>query len=716
MTWLESPRQHEVVPMTDEFLDQLLVSMGRYLAGLLSTRCTAFVERGNFRSLLKYESKFDPSQPQCRSCGTSVKKQVLCDECRRVRSVVRYGPTIVDSMYRSSNPAYEIDEEKKLCILKLRNDMCLSCDVIVLTRAIAQLCWAVHSSYVPNTDTRLLNVLFDRDLVCNEGNYRQPISCGTAFHVPVGGFGIIVRDRIRELALEWLKHMDQTIRAWFAIPVGRTDESSASVDGCARQMSRLVAERVSLMDSPGFDQADRCLSVEACNHIAALQHLRCRYHASAVARSDVVALRALVGMAQAERQDLVLLLTTHRLELVRILETPPPELLKALPSVVSGYRLDELRDVIGNKHEHTIHVMADATIAWRETINTSTLCIFLQKAQNAANVWSMSGNLLRVIFADDDVASGEPEPGKPTRASLCNPAARLPSMGWVLDDREWFLIPKQRHAARRTGLDPAGLRIVLMCSVVHRLLTDGSRLSNDGLTTMTVPSVFSPGCVSASILSPLANAALQRSLHAYGQLKEQLRPLTVGIEWAHAQTEIGNWSGSHIDNDVREAARHLSKYSVLQLEQHFGQGGHKLIPRLLETVRDMLVVKPRGGYTDFVSVALKFALPILREYRHSIGFAVTSIANPVGDMLRLLPSVREWKPTHGELRLRASDLRGMPPIVKNMIDQLVKERRLVQRRRPTGATCFLYCFSESELGAVLAPDDTTDRVEEIYTS
>jgi len=687
------------------FLDDVTNAMGRYLAGLLSTRCTAFVERGNFRSLLKLDATFDATQPRCRACGVAVQQVVLCDACRRVQPKVRYGPTVVESMYRSSNTAYALDDEKKRDITTLRAHMCTACDSVVLSRALAQLCWIVHSSYQPSWERGLLNVQFDRALVDGEGNYRRPISCGTAFHVPVGGLGRTIRDRVRELAVEWLKQVDHAIRLWFSIPVGRTENESASVDGCLRQLARLVADRVALLDSPDTDQPDKCLSDKACDHLAAMQHLRCKYFATGAARNDMIALKALLQLAKEEgsdEQQTTALLAEHRLDIVRLLEAPPPELLKALPSILQGYRLDALRDVLGDQQQYSLPAMAREALAWRATVNTSTLCVFLDAAYHAINVWSMSGNLLRVVFAEDEARRGAPETSGSTVLLLLNPMARLPAMGWALGGRSWYLIPRAKHEARRTGLDAPGLRIVLVCSVVHRLLAEEA------------PCVFAPGCVSATVLSPLAHAALRKGMHAYGQLKEQLRPLTVGVEWGSTQTDLVGWSGSHIDDDVRDAARHLSRYTYAELEQLFREnvllcrgggspaGGIEL-HRLRSSVREMLIVKPRAGYTDFVVQALRFAMPILREYRQSLGFAETARSHPVGDVLRLHPAVRAWRPEHGELRLRASDLRKAPPALKLMIDELMKERRLVHRRRPNGSSCFLFCFSSQELSIVLAP-------------
>tara|TARA_B110000902_G_scaffold102541_1_gene121208 strand:- start:1621 stop:3723 length:2103 start_codon:yes stop_codon:yes gene_type:complete len=685
-----------------EFLDSAIENMGRYLAKLLSTRCTAFIQRGNFQSLLKFETEFDDSEPYCRSCGAEVVDSLLCLGCRAIKPELKYGPTVVESMYRSSNSAYAIDEPKKRAILAIKSYMQLACDSIMLARALAQLCWVVHESSKQSSNPFLRNVLFDRDLIDAGGSYREVLLCGVTQQVRIGGFGQAVRDRVRELALEWLKLVDHKIRVWFEVPTARTDDDAASVASCQRQLARLVADRVALFDDPDCRQVDQCLSSEACDHIAALQHLRCKYFSVGSARNDMIALRTLLSIVQPDIDDATTmrLLEEHGIEVIKLLQTPPPELLKALPTLAMCYRFEALRDILSN--DRTI----DAIRLWKRSVNTSTLMLFLERAYSALNTWSLDGNLVRVVFCEDDLA--RQETGRAPRSSLCHRDARLPPAGWVSGGQRWFLIPKERYRAKRAGLDPTGLRIVLLVSVVNRMLFDEFQINEQETIDC---SIFAPGRLAIDLLDPLAHAAIRKGSHAFGQLKEQLRPLTVGVEWANAQHDLVEWKGSHIDNDIRTAARHLSDYSVLQLQGLFGHGSvfHNqdgiLMTRLLTTVREHLVVKPTRNYTEFVSAALRFALPLLREYRQSIGFHDHVRSSLVGDTLRLHPRIRDWNPVHGQLQLSAQDLVGLPKFVKDLIQELVA-KNMVKKRRPRNSTRLMYCFSEPELLTVLGPRES----------
>ena len=678
---------NEELVRRDAFLNKAIDAFGMYLAGLLSARCSEYVKRGKFCTLtrylkpfrrttrdsdtflntqrIRYSTEFDAQRPYCRSCGARVQGQVLCDACRRIAPKLCYGPTVVASMFRSSHPRYEITKEKEVEMAKLRKHMAVAQDALMLCSMFATRCWQLQNRCA--SDAHELNVLFDREMIGPEGNYGCATSCGTEFPVTVGGFGMHLRKRIRELAYEWLKHVDQSVRMWFNISISRTEDEAASVDNCCRRLARLIGDRVSLLDAPHTDQADQHLSSEGCDHLAELQHVRCKYHASNAALNDVTALDALEKLVvDQNKHDTTTLLVVHRAGLVRMLSATPPELLRVLPTVVRDYKLSELRDVLGNQQQYSVSTMSDAVMEWRATVNASALCVLLERARNEANVWKLQSNLLNVIFSPntktpDDRTSQWGASDDSGRSPLTHPAARLPAAGWVRGGADWFLIPKQRHAARRTGLDSPGTRIVLLCSIVQRLLAaDNAEKSlhfAEGCSRHVSTLTFHPGQIALDVLCPLATAAVHRGAHAYDQLKNQLQPLTIGLEWGATKTELKRWKVSHIDNDVRDAVRHLSDYSVLQMEALFGKSAamHRTrnahMPRLLTVVRDRLVVKPPIGYTNFVSEALEWALPIVREYRQSIGFADNARADPIGDLLRLHPAVREWSATDGELRL-----------------------------------------------------------------
>jgi hypothetical protein len=116
-------------------------------------------------------------------------------------------------------------------------------------------------------------------------------------------------------------------------------------------------------------------------------------------------------------------------------------------------------------------------------------------------------------------------------------------------------------------------------------------------------------------------------------------------------------------------------------------------------VRDRLLVKPPKAYDEFVVDALRFALPMLREYRRSIGFSDSARINPIGDLLRLHPDVRAWKPDHGRLSIQIN-LKKYPTALKTMVEELCKTTSWVCKRRTRDGK-LVYSFNEAELKRAL---------------
>ena len=277
--------------------------------------------------------------------------------------------------------------------------------------------------------------------------------------------------------------------------------------------------------------------------------------------------------------------------------------------------------------------------------------------------------------------------------------ARLPEPPWARSRTRWQLVPRLRHESRRTGLDPPGLRIVLLASVVQRMLAEEAE------------AVLEPGVVATDVLCPIAAASEQRCFQAYQRLREEMHPLTIGVAWSKCQEQIDNWSGSHIEDGVREAARHLSRFSYDQLTAAFGTEGALAplgaSPRFARAVRELLVFKPKRGYDTYAAAALKFALPVLRQHRLSLGVADASASNPVGDVLRLHPTIRAWRPAHGPLRLARRALKDAPPELKRMLNDMSEQNRLVRLRRPPGASAYQYCFSTPDLLRALSSGEAS---------
>lgn len=254
-------------------------------------------------------------------------------------------------------------------------------------------------------------------------------------------------------------------------------------------------------------------------------------------------------------------------------------------------------------------------------------------------------------------------------------------MGWEDNPlvASWTLVSSATHAHRRTGLDPTGLRIVLMSSALMCISAD--------------PRFFRPGVVRCDLEHLGAMLTNHRILsnHAYHALTDQLLPYMVGEPWRVARTEIANWQGSHIEDDVRQAGALLGDFSVQEIAERYGRAVRSS-PVQLEQRRDMhaalvlstadkMVVKPPSQYEDWFPLAVDLLLPVLGQLRQTMGIATAAPSNAIGDILRLLPSVRDWVPAEGRpLRLGLVEVKNKPS-VKDLLRKLEAEKSPLARLR-----------------------------------
>jgi hypothetical protein len=269
---------------------------------------------------------------------------------------------------------------------------------------------------------------------------------------------------------------------------------------------------------------------------------------------------------------------------------------------------------------------------------------------------------------------------------------------WV-DDRainSWSLVSSETHAHRRTGLDPSGLRIVLMSSALQQLTGDGR--------------FFRPGVMRCDLMFSGANSHEHVSTHAYTALTQQVWPYLAGEPWRYARTEMTKWQGSHIENDVRKAAALLGGFSVSEIVTRFGRTSScpvhlaaqaTLHARLLDSTTQMMVVKPAAHYEQWFPLAVDLVLPILAQLRHAMGVANHLATDPTAEVLRLIGRVREWQPADGPLFLTAGEVYQVPR-VKTALKQLkAAGSPLVEYKRPWTTKGFYWILNPDELAKVL---------------
>ena len=701
--------------------EAMFEAFARCLAVLASTRTQMLVREGNYVSDVDANAPtVRRSNPRCRSCKRPSHGRLLCTKCR-ANPVVQHGPPLIDIMYRSSHKKFEIvrGSDKEAILIMLHAHKTLAVEALQLAEELYNFSRSVMRRRQQTNGAFLGNVYFGAEKVHSGGAYHEKQACGLpgAFYRPlvVGGLGPSLRDLVRQRVIDWLFALDASFRTEYDIPLSR-DVGDNSLMTNLSSFATLIANRVVHMEEHTEDDPTRRLCSLACEHLASIQYLRCQYHAAARVKRDVHAMRLLRKLASSLDVEADAFGEDARGALLELLEEPPAELLKGLPTISADMRFDELRDAIGTYpsegHEATVASVQE----WREGINAEFLSMRLDAAIGIANTWQRTFlNCLHLSSANGQASSPLMPP-----ISWADAGAGAPV---------WRLVPKAMHRQRRTGLDPTGLRIVLLSAAVMQLIACED------------PVMFAPGVVRCELVGAAAHASMEESAYAVAALKEQMRPLTMGVEWMHARQQMQHWRNSHIDAHVHRAFAQLGGFSFEEIAERFmgavetvceecggcasaGWGcrnprcgsvhvttqrtiSEALVQRLRPKVTQlMLPIRPNSNYDSWLSLTAKVAMPMLLQLRQSLGFGSTVRTNPAGDWLRAFPALRGWQPSDGPMSLTFGQVYHVPQVKQLLLESHARGDGLAVKKRvksPEGDRWEWHFNSErllSVLGAV----------------
>ncbi len=691
------------------WMEGIVDAWARYLADLLSLRCSFFTRKGGVvRWCDEDPPTYDASAPQCQSCKVPLpptERRVLCRNCRKCTPTVETGPTIADVMRRSSHMAYVLDDTKKAVIRTLRKHQELAYDAVALPRTLRDMCMDAHEELVRANGTG--NVTFDRALVDVGGSYDQTLICGLyESPVHVGGMGVALKMDVTKLTIEWLTAIDERLRNWFGIPVSSEVIESASVKTHIEHFAMQIANRIAMLEPPEPSKAN-VLCVDFFEHCARVQYVSQLLVRDEQRRLDCQGMTLLGRLARhgiATAEDWSAYATLQRRQpLMETLRSPPPELLKELRSIVQHMRFAELRDVMGNANEAGRSATRAGVETWRKSINPEVLCLLLERAILQVGQWTQPAG-----YFIETITRLPPGTSEATRAQLrLDPEAILPPTPWARATGRWQFVPRERLTLLRTGLQPTSLRIVMLCSALTQLL--GTRTDE--------PEVFAPGVVAYDLLNSVALRAEKEAESAFVSLRELMQPLMVGVECAVVKHQLQHWAGSHLEDDLRSAAQHVCRYSLQELTDVFDVDsshwdGHGL--QLVRKVNERLVFKMPGSGDNVVSQVLTFALPLLRRYRIAqLGWTPTMRSRVAGELLQFLPSVRQWiaNGSEGPLLITRGEVYDTSDRTKRLLENL-KASRMVRQIKMTncdGSKKAVWRFEGPELLALVAPEDAPAR-------
>jgi len=660
------------------------------LALMLGLQPTMYVRTGRKSSLVDDDPPERSAQVGlCRSCECTLRgcerKHLFCTNCRKTSSVV-CGPPLIDTMYRSAHPKYVLTPEMEAIVASIGRQREIARQENVLCKQLAYLAYMVYERWKAGKGN--MNVYITIDFVHTCGSYAHTVTASNPRYadfckggedaesvrprhlaIEVGGLGLQLQKVVKQSAMEWLYSLDAMIRERFGITLERRNGDTAIYDVVDRFAS-LIANRVVLLEKQVDDPTQHVCSL-SFEHIIEIQYVRCRHSAASAQTSDIRRMSELVKLAREEE------LPADPTRLIEFLNAPCPELLKALPTVVDAMRFGYLSGVLSGQRDAEF---ARKINLWRESVAVGSLCHFLQGAIEATQLWRKS--FLKCLRFDEVPLKGH-----------------LPPQGWVDNPHiaSWSLVSRATHAQRRTGLDPTGLRIVLMSAALMQINGDGR--------------FFVPGVIRCDLVSPSAYTQEMRSGHAKNALTEQLRPYLTGYPWKYAQSKMANWQGSHMEADLRRAAAKLGGFSVKEIRDRYASNRPTLRLACSAAAEDVhltmrqrtaskMVRKPSEHYEEWFAMSVDLLLPILAQMRQGMGISNHVVTNPLGDVLRLVESVRTWKPEDGALQITAGEAYKVPSVKTALLKLKGSGSTLVEYRRPKGKG-YQWVFDTDQLALVL---------------
>ena len=624
-------RRFSTDPGSEERRAAIVEAMAQALSAFLSIRCSAYVEHGRWATNLMA----DPPRPQgrCVACGEAAANaaSVFCCHCALLPSTVVEGKhTLVETMFLSSHPNLRPNKSIVARIAALSKRQAFVYDAIHLA----------HELYLLTTE----EVAEGADLIIPEDGvrssrgayvksipYPRDSSAEPRRRPPVGGIGIRIRDELLLQTTSWLHAVDDAACTYFAqvLPNGESgDESVASV---IDHFAELIADRVARVEltdprDPDARVEGPGLTAKYCEHIVRMYTTPGQFDAVQSAERDKQGINMLILILDSSLGEALNAMQgpLWRRSIVAMLKRRPPELhaffalvdvaalIAALESGFATYR-GRAEAVEAALHDPAA-ALEHARHAYRDTVDAIARLESPTAAQRMIHV------LARVPRVDADAH-----------------AALVPPMPWRHGGRVWhFRSPyfgAEPLAHRRVGLDRTCMRVVMLTCLMQQMLGEAESPA------------FAPGVLRPAIVRDVARAERDRAWGAFVALREQIRPLTAGVEYAHAERTIMEAASNHVEDDLFKAIAPLSDWSIQDVQTVF-HAKSSLMPvvrgRLTHRIRDLMVVKPDERYGAFDIAAIKLFVPLFCAFRTRLGVGLVQRTHGVGDALRTVPAFREW--------------------------------------------------------------------------
>ena len=444
-------------------------------------------------------------------------------------------------------------------------------------------------------------------------NYTRP---NKSLVIPIGGMVGTIYQEFERLALEWLHSCDKIFCQVHNIHYAEHETLSTYIANVASA----VARRHSLLSHPTdaskpeySKTVDSVLNPLALNLQAVEYYWENNAQAFHDRNSDVDALKSLLVIAKQggrthEAQSIILKKTTS---IQRVIEEPPQELGLHIEKRVKKFNFSALRKILNFGIENPFLCRCECAQTWYEN-HGEWAAVELQIALDWINRDDVRAGTHYLELVGTERQKGSVE---------------LPHNPCAYEELNWFT--QLPHYTKRSTLSSIGIRFVCLTTFLRKRVESGT---------------IKYGTSNKQIVHNVATDHLHKASYARAMLESDRLQCNQGVGLLLFERDLCDLS-SDVSNELDLPFCELSRFSFAELDLvfsnrvYFNLVRHRLSSETRKLVSNTVVPE---AYTRFTDDTLSMLLDVIKARRVNHGLNVVMHLDPLTEMLRCTPKVRDW--------------------------------------------------------------------------
>lgn len=486
--------------------------------------------------------------------------------------------------------------------------------------------------------------------------------------VLIGGYVRTLHEAVEECVLRWLHACDSLIGSVFGLDSNHTrHESENNIHEICGMICRTISMNKQTTDWSSLSVSSlesllRC-DVKKFNMIEVLK---------SAAAVDGKRLNALLAVCNASTEaEMKSVFDTHMSTLSDAVSSPPAVLQCTLGFDPSTFQIRRLKSALRSASKNP-SLLSLHLLHWRRDVGVDAVRTVITAALN-----TLSTKLLQV-----------PESGFfPTLRSVSD---RLPVPTWtsvtVTDAVPDLIAGGSCVSTSLLGVfDPCAERRLRLASLVWEIFAH---------PTLGV-AYFTEGRLLSSIVQQTTAIEVERACFGVQTLNSWKLQFVVGADLSNAKAALRDFRGGDLENELRSAMCALSRWPIQEVmaiccrdTALFGACYYKLNDATRDAMRHPFHIEN----TNIVRQALAISNKIVYEARISMGFDLHGVPTIVGDLLRVIPSIRNWDGLNDSFVLSHEMVAaGGTSSVALLRDLCKDDRKFVVKRRQKTRMVFEFC-------------------------